>query len=80
MAQLLGVPALIAFCSGLVGYFAAALVSRTAGVVKFGNFTGGTAKQSATRFSPIICCRSKSLRFDSGRHLGAIVLARKELD
>ena len=37
--------------------------AQDAKALSFGAFHGGTARRSAKRCSPIICCRSKSLRF-----------------
>jgi NADH-quinone oxidoreductase subunit J len=78
-AQLLGIPALVAFI-GLVGLF----VQRgfaNAGVVKFGNFTGGSAQSVGyALFTEYLLPFEVTSVLVLVAIVGAIVLARKELD
>ena len=61
MAQLLGVPLLVALL-GLLAWFVQRLYPAGA-MVHFGGFKGGTrAEMSAARCSPPTCCPSKSPR------------------
>jgi NADH-quinone oxidoreductase subunit J len=78
-AQLLGVPVLIAFL-GVVCYF----VQREfadAGFVKFGNFTGGSAQSvGLALFTDYLLPFEITSVLILVAILGAIVLARKEMD
>ena len=78
MAQLLGVPLLIAFFA-IVGY---SLQGRFAGAekVKFGNFTGGTAEAvGMALFTDYLLPFEVTSVLILVAIIGAIVLARKEL-
>jgi NADH-quinone oxidoreductase subunit J len=78
-AQLLGVPALIAFF-GLICYYLAREFSG-AGFVKFGNFTGGSAQSVGyALFTDYLLPFEVTSVLILVAILGAIVLARKELD
>lgn len=78
-AQLLGVPVLIAFL-GLICYF----VQRefpNAGFVKFGNFTGGSAQGvGISLFTDYLLPFEVTSVLILVAIVGAIVLARKEMD
>ena len=78
-AQLLGIPVLIAFL-GLICYF----VQRefgNAGYVKFGNFTGGSAQGvGIALFTDYLLPFEVTSVLILVAILGAIVLARKEMD
>ena len=78
-AQLLGVPVLIAFL-GLICYFVQSEFSG-AGFVKFGNFTGGSAESVGyALFTDYLLPFEVTSVLILIAILGAIVLARKELD
>jgi NADH-quinone oxidoreductase subunit J len=78
-AQLLGIPALAALV-GLIGFF----VQRgfaNAGYVKFGNFTGGSAQSVGyALFTDYLLPFEVTSVLILVAILGAIVLARKEMD
>ena len=78
-AQLLGIPALLAFL-GLIGFF----VQRwfpNAGYVKFGDFTGGSAQSVGyALFTDYLLPFEVTSVLILIAILGAIVLARKEMD
>jgi NADH-quinone oxidoreductase subunit J len=78
-AQLLGIPALVAFV-GLIGFF----VQRgfaNAGFVKFGTFTGGSAQSvGLALFTDYLLPFEVTSVLILVAILGAIVLARKEMD
>jgi NADH-quinone oxidoreductase subunit J len=78
-AQLLGIPALLAFI-GLIGFF----VQRgfaNAGYVKFGNFNGGSAQSvGLSLFTDYLLPFEVVSVLVLVAILGAIVLARKEMD
>ncbi len=79
IAQLLGVPVLIAFF-GIIGY---ALQGRFTGadMVKFGNFTGGTAEAVGyALFTDYLLPFEVTSVLILVAIIGAIVLARKEMD
>jgi NADH-quinone oxidoreductase subunit J len=79
IAQLLGVPALIAFFGLVVYYIQREFVS--AGSVKFGNFTGGSAeKVGIALFTDYLLPFEVTSVLILVAILGAIVLARKEMD
>jgi NADH-quinone oxidoreductase subunit J len=78
-SQLLGVPALIAL-AGLIGFFVQRGFSG-AGFVKFGNFTGGSAQSVGyALFTDYLLPFEVVSVLILVAILGAIVLARKELD
>jgi NADH-quinone oxidoreductase subunit J len=78
-AQLLGIPALVAFV-GLIGFF----IQRgfaNAGFVKFGTFTGGSAQSvGLALFTDYLLPFEVTSVLILVAILGAIVLARKEMD
>jgi NADH-quinone oxidoreductase subunit J len=79
MAQLLGIPALIAFL-GVMTYFVQRWYPNT-GVVRFGNFTGGTAQNiGQALFTEYLLPFEVTSILILIAILGAIVLARKEMD
>jgi NADH-quinone oxidoreductase subunit J len=78
-AQLLGVPVLVAFL-GLICYFVQREFAN-AGVVKFGNFTGGSAQSvGLALFTDYLLPFEITSVLILIAILGAIVLARKEMD
>src|SRR5580658_7733548 len=78
-AQLLGVPILIAFL-GLICYFVQREFAN-AGFVKFGNFTGGSAQSvGLALFTDYLLPFEVTSVLILIAILGAIVLARKEMD
>ena len=78
-AQLLGVPVLIAFL-GLICYFVQREFAN-AGFVKFGNFTGGSAQSvGLALFTDYLLPFEVTSVLILIAILGAIVLARKEMD
>ena len=78
-AQLLGVPILIAFL-GLICYFVQREFAN-AGFVKFGNFTGGSAQSvGLALFTDYLLPFEITSVLILIAILGAIVLARKEMD
>jgi NADH-quinone oxidoreductase subunit J len=78
-AQLLGVPVLIAFL-GLICYFVQREFAN-AGFVKFGNFTGGSAQSvGLALFTDYLLPFEITSVLILIAILGAIVLARKEMD
>ncbi len=79
MAQLLGIPALLAFL-GVIAYFVQANFG-DAGFVKFGNFKGGSAQSiGMALFTDYLLPFEVTSVLILVAILGAIVLARKELD
>ena len=79
MSQLLGIPVLLAFvgivCFAIVGRFS------SAGAVKFGDFAGGTAEKIGfSLFTDYLLPFEVTSVLILIAILGAIVLARKELD
>lgn len=79
MAQLLGIPALAAFI-GISAYFIQTGFGN-AGFVKFGNFTGGSAaKIGYALFTDYLLPFEVTSVLILVAILGAIVLARKEMD
>ena len=79
MAQLLGVPALVAFI-GIAGYFIQTAFGN-AGFVKFGAFQGGTAEKIGySIFTDYLLPFEVTSVLILVAILGAIVLARKEMD
>ena len=79
MAQLLGIPALVAFV-GIAGYFITTGFGN-AGFVKFGSFRGGTAdKIGYALFTDYLLPFEVTSVLILVAILGAIVLARKEMD
>jgi NADH-quinone oxidoreductase subunit J len=79
MAQLFGIPALIAFL-GAVTYLVQRWYPNT-GVVRFGNFTGGTAQNiGQALFTEYLLPFEVTSILILIAILGAVVLARKELD
>jgi NADH-quinone oxidoreductase subunit J len=79
VAQLLGIPALVAFL-GLVAYFLQRWYAG-AGVVKFDDFQGGTAQNVGyALFTDYLLPFEVTSVLILVAILGAIVLARKELD
>ena len=80
VAQLLGVPLLIVFL-GLMAYFVAAHISRTRRTVHFGAFKGGTAQDvGRALFTQYLLPFEVSSVLILIAILGAVVLARKEMD
>lgn len=78
-AQLLGIPVLIAFL-GLICYFVQREFSG-AGYVKFGNFTGGSAQGvGISLFTDYLLPFEVTSVLILVAIVGAIVLARKEMD
>jgi NADH-quinone oxidoreductase subunit J len=78
-SQLLGIPALIAFVA-LIGFFVQRGFSN-AGLVKFGNFTGGSAQGVGyALFTDYLLPFEVTSVLILVAILGAIVLARKEMD
>ena len=78
-SQLLGIPALVAFVA-LIGFFVQRGFSST-GLVKFGNFTGGSAQGvGIALFTDYLLPFEVTSVLILIAILGAIVLARKEMD
>jgi NADH-quinone oxidoreductase subunit J len=78
-AQLLGLPALLAFF-GLIAYFVIREFPN-AGFVKFGNFTGGSAEKIGyALFTDYLLPFEVTSVLILIAIIGAVVLARKELD
>jgi NADH-quinone oxidoreductase subunit J len=78
-AQLLGIPALVAFVA-LIGFFVQRGFSNT-GLVKFGNFTGGSAQSvGLSLFTDYLLPFEVTSVLILVAIIGAIVLARKEMD
>jgi len=78
-SQLLGIPALAAFI-GLIGFFVARGFAN-AGYVKFGNFTGGSAQSvGLALFTEYLLPFEVTSVLILIAIVGAIVLARKEMD
>jgi NADH-quinone oxidoreductase subunit J len=79
VAQLLGIPALVALL-GLLAFFVQRLFPETAGV-RFGGFTGGGPREiGRTLFTQYLLPFEVTSVLILIAILGAIVLARKELD
>jgi NADH-quinone oxidoreductase subunit J len=78
-AQLLGIPALAVFLGLICYYFQRGF--RNAGEVKFGNFTGGSAQSvGLALFTDYLLPFEVTSILILVAILGAIVLARKEMD
>jgi NADH-quinone oxidoreductase subunit J len=78
-SQLLGIPALVAFVA-LIGFFVQRGFAGN-GVVKFGNFTGGSAQSiGLALFTDYLLPFEVTSVLILVAIIGAIVLARKEMD